>query len=264
MSTSVIVRDAPASAQEERSRFRYVNLAPAALTLMGLVVVYASWRLYQQVFGWRAGLDSTTPEFELYWIPLLKLNIAVNLLAWVVAWAWLWRTRDRRLDALQPRDELKRYFYFVAWLLCYGTTFYFAGSFFVEGDAAWHQTVVRDTSFTPSHIVLFYGCIPLFILFGVGAFLYSMTRLPRYAERISVPLLIAVVGPFLILPNLGYNEWGHAFWMTEELFSAPLHWGFVVLGWSLLAAGGVLVQLVQYMLDLFRRIAQQQGVPFDA
>ena len=89
----------------------------------------------------------------------------------------------------------------------------------------------------------FTALIPLFILFGVGGFLYAMTRLPRYAERISVPLLIAVVGPFLILPNLGYNEWGHAFWMTEELFSAPLHWGFVVLGWSLLAAGGVIYSL---------------------
>jgi hypothetical protein len=37
-----------------------------------------------------------------------------------------------------------------------------------------------------------------------------------------------------------------------------------VFGWSLLAAGGVLVQLVQYLLDLFQRLAAQRGVPFDA
>jgi methane/ammonia monooxygenase subunit C len=243
---------------------RYANLKPALLTLAALLVVYGSWRIYQQVYGWSAGLDATAPEFEQHWIALLKLNIAVTLTLWASTWSWLWWTRDRNLPALRPVEEIRRYFYFIGWLLCYGTAFYFAGSFFVEGDAAWHQTVVRDTSFTPSHIVLFYGCIPLFILFGVGGFLYAMTRLPRYAERISIPLLITVAGPFLILPNLGYNEWGHAFWMTEELFSAPLHWGFVLLGWSLLAAGGVLVQLVQYLLDLFRRLAAECGAPFDA
>lgn len=262
---STAVAQGRATPQVTRARaVRLVNLKPALFTLVALVVVYGSWRMYQQVYAWSAGLDATAPEFEQYWIPLLKLNLGVNLALWAATWSWLWWTRDRSLTALRPVEELRRCFYFIGWLLCYGTTFYFAGSFFVEGDAAWHQTVVRDTSFTPSHIVLFYGCIPLFILFGVGAFLYSMTRLPRYAEHISIPLLIAVAGPFMILPNLGYNEWGHAFWMTEEVFATPLHWGFVVFGWSLLAAGGVLVQLVQYLLDLFRRLAAQRGVPFDA
>jgi len=30
----------------------------------------------------------------------------------------------------------------------------------------------------------------------------------------------------------------------EELFSAPLHWGFVILGWSGLFAGGVAAQII--------------------
>jgi len=39
----------------------------------------------------------------------------------------------------------------------------------------------------------------------------------------------------------------------EEYFSAPLHWGFVVLGWSVLALGGLLVQILQHLLDAIRR-----------
>jgi methane/ammonia monooxygenase subunit C len=61
-----------------------------------------------------------------------------------------------------------------------------------------------------------------------------------------------VLGPFLILPNLGYNEWGHAYWLTEEIFSHPLHWGFVVLGWNALALPGVAMQILHRMIVLFR------------
>jgi methane/ammonia monooxygenase subunit C len=36
------------------------------------------------------------------------------------------------------------------------------------------------------------------------------------------------------------NEWGHTFWFMEELFVAPLHYGFVFFGWSALGVLGVL------------------------
>ena len=53
-------------------------------------------------------------------------------------------------------------------------------------------------------------------------------------------LNLAVIGPFMILPNVGLNEWGHTFWFMEELFVAPLHYGFVFFGWSALGVLGVL------------------------
>ena len=71
---------------------------------------------------------------------------------------------------------------------------------------------------------------------------------------ISVPHLLAVVGPFMILPNVGLNEWGHAFWFMEEIFAAPLHWGFVILGWAGLALGGVLIQIVRRVNDLLPHV----------
>ena len=77
---------------------------------------------------------------------------------------------------------------------------------------------------------------------------------PSFGRGISVAYTFAVLGPALILPNLGFNEWGHAYWMTEEIFSHPLHWGFVVLGWNALAIGGVLMQIVIGMSHSFKKI----------
>ncbi|MFO0699758.1 MAG: methane monooxygenase/ammonia monooxygenase subunit C [Nitrospira sp.] len=81
---------------------------------------------------------------------------------------------------------------------------------------------------------------PLYITCGVSSYLYAQTRLPLYSQATSFPLVAAVVGPMFILPNVGLNEWGHAFWFVDELFAAPLHWGFVTLGWcGLFGAAGV-------------------------
>jgi len=81
-----------------------------------------------------------------------------------------------------------------------------------------------------------------------------VTRIPQYSKNYSVPLIMVVFGPALILPNLGFNEWGHAFWLTEEIFSHPLHWGFPILGWTGLAVGGVFVQGTSRMSQLFKQI----------
>jgi len=247
-----------ASRADARAKERPVFNPRLALgTMVGITLLMAAYRIYQQIFAWSAGLDSTDPAFETYWINLLKGELVLLVCSWIGLWSWLWVTRDRNLAALKPRDEIRRYFNLVLYILVYAFCVYFTGSFFAEMDASWHQTVVRDTAFTPSHVILFYGTIPLYILFGVGAFLYSVTRLPRFAERLSIPFTMAVAGPFLILPNLGYNEWGHAFWMMEEFFSAPLHWGFVVLGWSVLALGGLLLQIAQHIFETMGRLEQE-------
>jgi hypothetical protein len=97
--------------------------------------------------------------------------------------------------------------------------------------------IIRDTSFTASHIIAFYFTFPLYITMGVASYLYAMTRLPQFSKAVSFPLVGAIVGPMMILPNVGLNEWGHAFWFVDELFAAPLHWGFVTLGWCGLFGG---------------------------
>jgi methane/ammonia monooxygenase subunit C len=45
------------------------------------------------------------------------------------------------------------------------------------------MTVIRDTDFTPSHIIEFYMSYPMYIVMGVGGFMYSRTRLPTYGSK---------------------------------------------------------------------------------
>ena len=233
---------------------KIINLWGVALAWGVLLAIYVGLRLYQQAFAFKYGLDSTTPEFQTYWLTLVKVEVPLIFGIGFVIWTYLWVTRDKNLDKIDAETELRRYFSLVAWFLIYTFSFVWIASFFGEGDATWHQTVIRDTQFPPSHIVVFYACIPLYIVFGVSSLLYAMTRIPKFNKGHSVPLIIAVLGPGLILANLGYNEWGHAFWLTEEIFSHPLHWGFSVLGWTGLALGGVLLQATMRMAELFKEI----------
>jgi methane/ammonia monooxygenase subunit C len=227
---------------------------PVAMAWGVLLIIYVALRFYQQAFAFKYGLDSTTPEFAKYWETLFKVEVPLIFGVGIAIWTYLWKTRDKNMDKLAPEAELRRYFSLVSWFLVYVFSFLWIASFFGEADATWHQTVIRDTALTPSHIVTFYACIPLYVILGVSTLLYATTRLPKFSKSYSVPLLMVVFGPALILPNLGFNEWGHAFWLTEEIFSHPLHWGFPVLGWTGFALGGVLLQVVMRMSELFKTI----------
>lgn len=234
-------------------------VGPATLGMVGLTTFYLLYRIYQGWAGWKYGLDSTAPEFKTYWMDLFWAQLIIVPSIAVLWWGGLWLTRDRNLSALAPEEELRRYFRLLGMIVIYTFAVYWGASYFAEQDGSWHQTVMRDTSFTPSHIGIFYLSFPVYITFGVAALVYAITRLPRFAERLSVPFVVAVAGPFMILPNVGYNEFGHAFWIMEEWFTAPLHWGFAVLGWTGLAVFGLACQLTYGILDVMRRLKLWEG-----
>jgi len=241
-----------ASQQTNVGRFFDYRWAVAGTVLVLALAMLARW--YQGWASWEYGTEATAPEFQVYWMNLMYAQLVVCSIAFFASLTYLWRTRDRHLDKLAPAEEMLRYSRLLGMLFVYAFTFVFAGSFFAEQDASWHQVVMRDTSFTPSHIVLFYGFFPLFITFGFCSYAYAMTRLPLYAKGVSMAMLITVIGPMMVFPNVGYNEWGHAFWFMEEYFTAPLHWGFVVFGWSVMALGGVLVTVVSRLSVLMPQV----------
>lgn len=220
------------------------------LVLLGVAVIYGSYRIYQHATAFTVGLDYFSPEFQTYWMRLLYIQLPVLFLVGAGIIGWLWHTRDRALDKLGPAEELRRHFVLLAQIMVFAIVAYLTASPFTEADAAWHQVTVRDTDFTPTHIVLFYFGIPMFIMTGVVAFVYARTRLPQFANRLSLPFAMVVAGPIMIMPNLGLNEWGHTFFYAEELFAAPIHWGFVLLGWATFAAGGLVVQMLTRIIEL--------------
>jgi methane/ammonia monooxygenase subunit C len=201
-------------------------------------------RIYEQIFGWYAGLDSFAPEFTTYWMTILYIEEPVELISFLALVGWMWKTRDKDVANVQPREEMRRIMNLLCWILIYGVAIYWGASYFTEQDGTWHMTVIRDTDFTPSHIIEFYMSYPMYIVIGVGGFMYARTRLPTFAcKGWSVAYVLLFVGPFMIFPNVGLNEWGHTFWFMEELFVAPLHWGFVFFGWFSLAVFGVTLQI---------------------
>jgi len=228
-------------AAETKSRLSLKTLLIGAPLLIGFVVFL---RFYEQIFGWSSGLDSFAPEFQLYWGNLLGVGPSATLLGAVGLAAYLWRTRDRKLDELTPAEEIGRYFTLVQWLVLFALALYFGLSFFTEQTAVWHMTAVRDTDFTPSNIVTFYVAYPLYVAIGVGAYFYAVTRLPYFSKGYSLPFVILVVGTFMTIPNVGFNEWGHTFWFMDEGFAGPLHWGFVFFGWMALGVFGVALQIL--------------------
>ena len=235
------------------------NLKPMIMGLIVLIMIFGGARWYQQWAAWDYGLDATDPMFDKYWMRVFWGEIIVEVTLFFSFVGYLWMTRDKHLNNLKPREELRRLMLWVSMLVVYAFAFYFAGSFYAEQDATWHQTVVRDTSFTPSHIFLFYMSMPVFIILGFSLFFYAITRLPFFARKISISLVLVVCGPFMLLPTVGYNEWGHAFWLMEEYFTVPLHWGFVFFGWTIIALSGVLIQVMKYMVELLPKVINEKG-----
>lgn len=222
-----------------------------------ILSIFTVYRVYQEATAFTFGLDYFHPDFSTYWMNLLYAQLITIGVLGLLTQVYLWRTRDLRLDDLAPREELRRLFVLMTHLLAFVAVFYVTGSIYTEADAAWHQVTIRDTDFTPTHIGLFYFGVPMVIYLGVTAFMYARTRIPMFARRVSIPFLIIISGAVMIMPNVGFNEWGHTFFYAEELFAAPIHYGFVLLGWSTFAAGGLFVQILGRISVLSRLPSEQ-------
>jgi methane/ammonia monooxygenase subunit C len=227
-------------------------------TLLAFAVLYTGYRIYSEASAFTYGLDYFSHEFSVYWMRLLFGQLLLILIVGTGTLVYLWRTRERDFSKIGPREELRRLFVLMALILMFAVLFYVTGSIYTEADAAWHQVTIRDTDFTPTHIGLFYFCVPLLVFWGFATFAYAHTRIPLFGKRISLPFAIIVTGAFMIMPNVGFNEWGHTFFYAEELFAAPIHYGFVLLGWSTFAAGGLLLQILGRVAELTKQPTSAQ------
>ena len=154
------------SATAEKPLLNKLNLTLGVLLYLSF---YSFIRWYEGVYGWSAGLDSFAPEFETYWMNMLYIEIVAEVILFAGINGYIWKSRDRAMiagQALTPREELRRHFTHWTWLVCYGWAIYWGASYFTEQDGTWNQTIVRDTDFTPSHIIEFYLSYPIYIITG--------------------------------------------------------------------------------------------------
>ncbi len=132
-----------------------------ALGLVSLAVLYGFAIWFQQSFGHLYGMDAHAPEFDTYFMTFLYTELTLEPIVGILLWSYLWFTREDSLEGMSAEEEVRRYFSYVMWLVVYTFAVYWAASYFAEQDGAWHQVVTRDTSFTPSHIMIFYLSFPV-------------------------------------------------------------------------------------------------------
>jgi methane/ammonia monooxygenase subunit C len=205
---------------------------------LALLAVAIGLRVYQQFFAWKSGLDSSSHAFTLQWRTVLVgglLGVGIVTLVW---WGWLIRSARNVAYKISHDEEIRRIAVFWGLVGATSVCLYIEASFFPNQDGAWHQTAVRDTAFTPSHIPMFYIFFPLGITMTIGTYLYGRTRLPNiYGAAKGFPWSFAllIAASVTEMGQVAMNEWGHSLWIPEEFFAAPFHWPFVFYGW--LAAG---------------------------
>ena len=122
---------------------QWYDSKPVKIGWLAILGIGVFWVLYQRAFGYSHGLDSMTPEFDSVWMGLWRFNILANAVFFAVTIGWIWVTRDRNLANLDHKLELKRYFYWMGWLVCYIWGVYYAGSYTLEQDAAWRAICMR-------------------------------------------------------------------------------------------------------------------------
>lgn len=206
---------------------------------------FIALRIYQQKFAWykEYGLDAASEGFKTYWFNLFVGEMVVVTIVTLVWWGWLIKsgqTLSIKADAkpISKAEEVRRIAVFWGLIGATSVTLYFMASFFPNQDGVWHQTAVRDTALTPSHIVMFFWAFPLGITMTVGTYLYGRTRLPKiYSPDKGFPwsFFLLISASVTEMMQVAMNEWGHSLWITEEIFAAPFHWPFVTYGW--LASG---------------------------
>jgi methane/ammonia monooxygenase subunit C len=207
------------------------------------LLFFVLYRSYINYHAFTVGLDYFEQEFHTFYMTLLYAQLAIISTAGALLLLYIWFTRPKECT-MTPVEELSIYQMIFGIFAASGVFAVIILGIYTEADAAWHQVTVRDTDFTPTHIALFYMAIPIGLAAMVAGGLWIHTRMPDFRNRVSVPLLILISAPILIMPNLGFNEWGHTFFYAEELFAAPIHWGFVVLGWGLFGMTGFLIQCI--------------------
>lgn len=228
-----------------------VDLNKTLIAVAALCAFYIGARIYQQFFHRTGGIDAFSDEFQLYWVSVLSTASVIELICFLALAAYLWKTRDLDVAKVEPREEIRRTFYLLGWILVYALALYWGNSYFGEQDAAWHEVAYRHTGFMHQNLIKVFVAIPVYIIIGLGAFIYSRTRLPAFACRgVSVAFVCFVFGPLMLLPGAGFAEWGTTVWIMEEISVAPLHWPFAFFSWFSLGLFGVSLQILGRFTEL--------------
>lgn len=249
------VAEEPSVSQHGEMPFIRLLIIGCGLGLLSLLLI----RLWQGQWWFPVGLDATTPEFGTYWLGLLYVEWLAIIGAGLIGYfayrkpcpvCTVQKARSGRLDPEHELHHIGTLWTTVAIAAMFG----FGVSYFAEQDASWHQIVVRDTAFTPSHIPLFFYTFPmLLIMTGVSSW-YAYQRLHHLyvgenGRGIPISYLLFPAGAWVLFANVAFNELGHSSWITEELFVQPYHFPFAWATYFFFSGFALLFKTVPRMYD---------------
>jgi len=225
-----------------------------------LVVINTFLWIWNYNFMFTAGLNSASPEFtlryrSLFWAELVSLSLFAGV--WL---GWLVRTGVEIIEQPYTRaEEVRRLA--VLWSMIGATSLsvYIEASFWPNWDGSWHQTMVRDTALTPTHIPMFYFWFPLSVVLSLGSYIYGRYRLPAvYGAQKGFPwsFFLLISAAVLEVLEVAFNEWGHSLWISEEFFAVSFHWPFVIYGWL---ASGMFAVWGETIIRLFEIQAAEES-----
>jgi len=106
-------------------------------------------------------------------------------------------------------------------------------------DPAQHSFLVRDSTWTPPHLMIFGPFFALMMFEAIVFQFYALKKAQPYIRGdIPITLWVFPITVFgFTLGSMLTNEIGHIFLFREEFFSMPTHWNFVLTFMFIYAVG---------------------------
>ena len=117
-------------------------------------------------------------------------------------------------------------------------------------DPAQHSFLVRDSTWTPPHLMIFGPFFALMMFEAIVFQFYALKKAQPYIRGdIPITLWVFPITVFgFTLGSMLTNEIGHIFLFREEFFSMPTHWNFVLTFMFIYAVG--VPEVVRVLLRL--------------
>lgn len=223
-------------------------------------------RVWQGMWWFPEGLDASTWEFARYWLSLLYAEwavVAVSGITMLLAYrnsCPVCDSQRQALGRLTPEHELRHIGKLWA-IITVAAVFAIGVSYFGEQDAAWHQVVVRDTTFTPSHIPTFFYTFPMLVVMTMHTSWYCFRRLHHLFVKegetgLPISYFLFPCAALIMTANVAFNELGHSTWITEELFVQPFHFPFAWATFFFFTAVAILAPTIPRLFENVAAIQQ--------
>jgi len=170
-----------------------------------------------------------------------QAELIILLVVWSVLISY---SKDK--DAICGDMYVRRHLIFIVFIVGQVFVGFFAGGFLVHQDASWYQIVRDSNEIMPAQAVILLICYPMYLFFGVGAFLYAKKRLPEFLLNREMAFMVLTFAPFAFLP---YHDAGMVELKTDimELAYLAAYW-VLSIAWLVLGVGYLIINSAKEIL----------------